>query len=162
MTRPSARRSATVGVGAGAFGSVRTAVLALGHIAALAVSSVAPVSGSPVPRHPLNHLGLGASPDVITYADAGTLDHHDNVPEADGASRWVLYVFSMVLVLLGGAFAGLTIALMGQDSIYLQVLAGDPNEPQSKNARRVHGLLQRGKHWYEVVSLDAESRIRPH
>lgn len=31
-------------------------------------------------------------------------------PEADGASLWVLYVASLVLVLSGGAFAGLTIA----------------------------------------------------
>lgn len=31
-------------------------------------------------------------------------------PEAEGASLWVLYVASLVLVLSGGAFAGLTIA----------------------------------------------------
>lgn len=36
--------------------------------------------------------------------------YDDDVPEADGASLWVLYVTSMALVLLGGAFAGLTIA----------------------------------------------------
>jgi metal transporter CNNM len=33
-----------------------------------------------------------------------------NEPEAEGASLWVLYVASVVLVLSGGAFAGLTIA----------------------------------------------------
>lgn len=38
----------------------------------------------------------------------GHLD--DDVPEAEGASLWVLYVASVVLVLSGGAFAGLTIA----------------------------------------------------
>ena len=42
---------------------------------------------------------------------------------------------------------------MGQDSIYLQVLAGDPHEPQSKNARRVHDLLNKGKHWVLVTLL---------
>lgn len=31
-------------------------------------------------------------------------------PEAEGASLWVLYVASVILVLSGGAFAGLTIA----------------------------------------------------
>lgn len=31
-------------------------------------------------------------------------------PEAEGADLWALYVASIVLVLLGGAFAGLTIA----------------------------------------------------
>lgn len=39
---------------------------------------------------------------------AGHLD--DDVPEAEGASLWVLYVASFVLVISGGAFAGLTIA----------------------------------------------------
>lgn len=46
------------------------------------------------------------------FAAPLTLFEHydDDVPEADGASLWVLYVTSMALVLLGGAFAGLTIA----------------------------------------------------
>jgi metal transporter CNNM len=35
---------------------------------------------------------------------------HDEEPEAEGSSLVVLYVTSIVLVLLGGAFAGLTIA----------------------------------------------------
>ncbi|KAI1341274.1 hypothetical protein F5Y15DRAFT_377540 [Xylariaceae sp. FL0016] len=80
-------------------------------------------------------------------------DHHDNEPEAEGGALWVLYVVSMVLVLLGGAFAGLTIALMGQDEIYLQVISLDPEEPQRKNAKRVHDLLNKGKHWVLVTLL---------
>ena len=36
--------------------------------------------------------------------------YHDEEPEAAGTDLWVLYVASLVLVLLGGAFAGLTIA----------------------------------------------------
>ena len=35
---------------------------------------------------------------------------HDDEPEVEGSSLWVLYVASLVLVLSGGAFAGLTIA----------------------------------------------------
>lgn len=42
---------------------------------------------------------------------------------------------------------------MGQDSIYLQVLQGDPTEPQHKNARRVLDLLNKGKHWVLVTLL---------
>lgn len=80
-------------------------------------------------------------------------DHHDNVPEAEGGALWVLYVVSMVLVLLGGAFAGLTIALMGQDEIYLQVISLDAEEPQRRNAKRVHDLLNKGKHWVLVTLL---------
>ncbi|KAI1301038.1 hypothetical protein F5Y03DRAFT_362767 [Xylaria venustula] len=82
-----------------------------------------------------------------------TRDHHDNAPEAEGSALWVLYVVSMVLVLLGGAFAGLTIALMGQDEIYLRVISLDHEESQHKNASRVHNLLNRGKHWVLVTLL---------
>ncbi|KAI1656331.1 DUF21-domain-containing protein [Daldinia decipiens] len=78
----------------------------------------------------------------------------DNVPEkAEDGALWVLYVASMILVLSGGAFAGLTIALMGQDEIYLQVISLDAEEPQRKNAKRVHDLLNKGKHWVLVTLL---------
>jgi metal transporter CNNM len=42
---------------------------------------------------------------------------------------------------------------MGQDGIYLQVVARDFGEPQQKNARRVYDLLQKGKHWVLVTLL---------
>jgi metal transporter CNNM len=42
---------------------------------------------------------------------------------------------------------------MGQDGIYLQVMAGDPSEPQQKNAKRVYELLKKGKHWVLVTLL---------
>ncbi|KAJ9133038.1 DUF21 and CBS domain-containing protein [Pleurostoma richardsiae] len=93
-------------------------------------------------------MGLTAS-----AAPIRALDQLHDGNESRGANVWVLYVASIVLVLLGGAFAGLTIALMGQDSIYLQVLARDPTEPQRKNARRVYDLLERGKHWVLVTLL---------
>lgn len=78
---------------------------------------------------------------------------HDGNEEEDGTELWVLYLASIFLVLLGGAFAGLTIALMGQDSIYLQVIAKDPIDPQQKNAKRVFQLLEKGKHWVLVTLL---------
>ncbi|UKZ80950.1 hypothetical protein TrVFT333_008715 [Trichoderma virens FT-333] len=110
----------------GGLASFRPAVLGLGRVLGLCLTaSAAPVS---VSQHDHN-------------------DDHANTPV------WVLAVSSMTLVLLGGAFAGLTIALMGQDSIYLQVLSGDPNEPQHKNADRVLRLLNRGKHWVLVTLL---------
>jgi metal transporter CNNM len=44
-------------------------------------------------------------------APLGARSHNTgDEPETEGASLWVLYVASGVLVLLGGAFAGLTIA----------------------------------------------------
>lgn len=42
---------------------------------------------------------------------------------------------------------------MGQDNIYLQVVSGDPNEPQQRNAKRVLKLLAKGKHWVLVTLL---------
>ncbi|KAK1991748.1 DUF21-domain-containing protein [Colletotrichum falcatum] len=113
---------------AGGFGLFRTAVLGLTKALTLGVSSVAAA-----PIHAVNHP--------------------DREPEAEGGSFWVLMGASIALVLLGGAFAGLTIALMGQDSIYLQVLAGDPDEAQSRNAKRVYDLLKKGKHWVLVTLL---------
>jgi len=113
---------------ASGFGLFRTAVLGLTKALTLGVSSVAAA-----PIHAVNHP--------------------DREPEAEGSSFWVLMGASIALVLLGGAFAGLTIALMGQDSIYLQVLAGDPDEAQSRNAKRVYDLLKKGKHWVLVTLL---------
>ncbi|KAI1124724.1 hypothetical protein F5Y10DRAFT_22904 [Nemania abortiva] len=117
----------------------RTAVLGLARALFAGLAAAAPTTRL-----------LDAAP---VAAPVAARDHHDNVPEAEGSALWVLYVVSMVLVLLGGAFAGLTIALMGQDDIYLRVISLDHEEPQHKNASRVHHLLRRGKHWVLVTLL---------
>ncbi|ATY58865.1 DUF21 and CBS domain (Mam3) [Cordyceps militaris] len=111
----------------GGIASLRPAVLGMARVIGLGLSSVA---AAPLQKSP-----------------------HHGEDEAAGTPLWVLCVASMALVLLGGAFAGLTIALMGQDSIYLQVLSGDPEEPQHKNAKRVLALLHKGKHWVLVTLL---------
>ncbi|KAJ5772183.1 hypothetical protein N7520_002712 [Penicillium odoratum] len=68
-------------------------------------------------------------------------------------SLWLHLFLSAVLVLLGGAFSGLTIALMTQDEVYLRVieLSGDAIDQQ--NAKKVLALLSRGKHWILVALL---------
>ncbi|KAF2472491.1 DUF21-domain-containing protein [Lindgomyces ingoldianus] len=66
---------------------------------------------------------------------------------------WAYLGTAVALVLLGGAFAGLTIALMGQDEIYLQVIATSGEGPERKNAKKVLKLLKRGKHWVLVTLL---------
>ncbi|KAK3342501.1 hypothetical protein B0H65DRAFT_468442 [Neurospora tetraspora] len=98
-------------------------------------------------------LFMGISSVTAAPIPLGILEHGRSEEPEEGAGLWVLYVVSAVLVLVGGAFAGLTIALMGQDGIYLQVLARDLTEPQQKNAKRVYDLLQRGKHWVLVTLL---------
>ncbi|EQL04053.1 d-3-phosphoglycerate dehydrogenase [Ophiocordyceps sinensis CO18] len=111
--------------GASSFTSVRPAVLGVGRLLGMGISAVA----------------------------AAPLAARDSGGDDEGTPLWVLAVASMVLVLLGGAFAGLTIAFMGQDSIYLQVVSGDLTEPQHKNAGRVLNLLKKGKHWVLVTLL---------
>jgi len=70
----------------GGFSSLRPAVLGAGRLLGMGFSTVAaaPLSKS-------GHVGGGDD-------------------ECEGQPLWVLAVASMVLVLLGGAFAGLTIA----------------------------------------------------
>ncbi len=70
--------------GSGGFASFRTCVLGMGRLLGVGLSSVA------------------AAPLVQTEPHG-----HD---DPEGTPVWVLYVASMALVLLGGAFAGLTIA----------------------------------------------------
>ncbi|GAB7337977.1 hypothetical protein MBLNU457_4353t1 [Dothideomycetes sp. NU457] len=71
----------------------------------------------------------------------------------DDPDLWVYLGVAVVLVLLGGAFAGLTIALMGQDEIYLQVISESGEGSEKKYAKRVLNLLKKGKHWVLVTLL---------
>lgn len=74
-------------------------------------------------------------------------------PVMEPQEYWMNMGISIVLVLLGGVFAGLTLGLMGQDEIYLQVIqqSGEPSE--KKAASKVLSLLKRGKHWVLVTLL---------
>ncbi|PLB55579.1 DUF21-domain-containing protein [Aspergillus steynii IBT 23096] len=68
-------------------------------------------------------------------------------------SLWLYLGVAAALVLSGGAFAGLTIALMGQDEVYLQVIQTSGEGSERKNAASVLKLLKRGKHWVLVTLL---------
>ncbi|KZF21153.1 DUF21-domain-containing protein [Xylona heveae TC161] len=80
------------------------------------------------------------------------LDAPEGKPPTD-PRLWVYLGVAVVLVLLGGAFAGLTIALMGQDEIYLQVIHTSGEGAERKHAGKVLRLLKRGKHWVLVTLL---------
>ncbi len=81
-THPAARRALA------GFGTARTLVLGISRVL-FATLPAATVSAAPL----------------------AVLEHNDgDDPDTGGASLWVLYLASVVLVLLGGAFAGLTIA----------------------------------------------------
>ncbi|SCU96396.1 LAFA_0G06106g1_1 [Lachancea sp. 'fantastica'] len=60
---------------------------------------------------------------------------------------------SVLLVLLGGVFAGLTLGLMGQDEVYLKVISTSGTANEQKCALRVLKLISKGKHWVLVTLL---------
>ncbi|KEP52141.1 putative hemolysin [Rhizoctonia solani 123E] len=81
---------------------------------------------------------------------------NDEEPEAPIGSPafWWKMVMSMGLVLLGGAFAGLTLGLMGLDELHLRVLATSSDDlNEKKNANKVLRLMKKGRHWVLVVLL---------
>ncbi|RVX66344.1 hypothetical protein B0A52_09952 [Exophiala mesophila] len=87
---------------------------------------------------------------------ASTLFHpSDKEAEEDGPNQqlWLYLTVAAALVLLGGAFAGLTIALMGQDEIYLQVIRDSGEGAEKIHAAKVLRLLKQGKHWVLVTLL---------
>ncbi|ODQ64959.1 DUF21-domain-containing protein, partial [Nadsonia fulvescens var. elongata DSM 6958] len=67
---------------------------------------------------------------------------------------WLYMIVSGMLVILGGIFAGLTLGLMGQDEVNLNViLQSSESLVERENARKVLKLLKRGKHWVLVTLL---------
>ncbi|KAK6346572.1 cell agglutination protein Mam3 [Orbilia brochopaga] len=80
-------------------------------------------------------------------------DGHGVEGDTEEPRFWVYLGVSVFLVLLGGVFAGLTLGLMGQDEIYLQVIAQSGEDREQNHARQVLRLLTRGKHWVLVTLL---------
>ncbi|KAL9087535.1 MAG: hypothetical protein Q9165_006646 [Trypethelium subeluteriae] len=63
--------------------------------------------------------------------------------DAQNGEFWAYIGIAIALVLLGGAFAGLTIALMGQDEIYLQVIKEAGEGAERRQATKVLNLLKK-------------------
>lgn len=120
-------------VGALAF---RPAFLALARLLFFAFSQLPFIEAAPTSFSPILHIR----------------DEPDAKPAGD-PSLWLYLGVAAALVLLGGAFAGLTIALMGQDEIYLQVIKTSGEGAERKHAEKVLRLLHKGKHWVLVTLL---------
>ncbi|KAK5123560.1 hypothetical protein LTR85_002598 [Meristemomyces frigidus] len=115
-----------------AFGAMRPGVLALAKLIMLPIASAAP-------------LGL--------WQRGVKILEEDTPKSPDDPNLWAYLGVAVALVLLGGAFAGLTIALMGQDETYLQVIATSGEGSERKHAEKVLNLLKKGKHWVLVTLL---------
>ncbi|ODV86941.1 hypothetical protein CANARDRAFT_180666, partial [[Candida] arabinofermentans NRRL YB-2248] len=75
-----------------------------------------------------------------------------HVPLSEG--EFYMYMLaSITLVLLGGIFAGLTLGLMGQDEVYLKVMADSGTPEEQRHSKDVLRLISRGKHWLLVTLL---------
>jgi len=99
----------------------------------------------------LCHLPLSYAAPIFSRGVRGF--EEDEGKEPGDPSLYLYLGIATALVLLGGAFAGLTIALMGQDEIYLQVIASSGEGSERKNANKVLKLLKKGKHWVLVTLL---------
>ncbi|KAI8373926.1 hypothetical protein EDC96DRAFT_497980 [Choanephora cucurbitarum] len=77
----------------------------------------------------------------------------DDIPPMSTEMYIFRFAMSILLVLAGGFFAGLTLGLMGLDETNLQVMCESGSESEKKNAKRVLELIQRGKYWVLVTLL---------
>lgn len=66
---------------------------------------------------------------------------------------YINMIASAMLVLAGGVFAGLTLGLMGQDEVYLKVIASSGDSTEKRHAQKVLKLIGKGKHWVLVTLL---------
>ncbi|PGH29048.1 hypothetical protein GX50_08206 [[Emmonsia] crescens] len=112
----------------------RSVVLAVAKLLFLAIAQFPTISAFPI----LGSLQLG---------------EHEDGKAPDDPSLWLYLSVAAALVISGGAFAGLTIALMGQDEVYLQVIKTSGEGAEKKHADKVLKLLKRGKHWVLVTLL---------
>ena len=97
---------------------------------------------------------VSAAPLSIWQRSAHTFEDDGEPPKSASDPDLYLYLgIAVALVLLGGVFAGLTIALMGQDETYLQVIATSGEGAEKKHATKVLNLLNKGKHWVLVTLL---------
>ncbi|GET87720.1 hypothetical protein, conserved [Leishmania tarentolae] len=78
-------------------------------------------------------LAVGLLDDVAVEAAASETD-------ATGYAawpKWVLIVFCTITVLLSAMYCGLTIGLLGMDTIYLEIIADAGQEPDRTYARKI-------------------------
>ncbi|PLW15434.1 hypothetical protein PCANC_17925 [Puccinia coronata f. sp. avenae] len=120
-------------------------------------SSAFPLFGSPVDRIPSSaslqqpHNTHRSSILHPSYLDGLVLPLRQL--QTSSPKFWWMMALIVVLVLLGGCFAGLTLGLMGLDILNLRVLSTSGSPTEQVQAQKVLKLLERGRHWVLVVLL---------
>ncbi|CCU75063.1 hemolysin [Blumeria hordei DH14] len=122
------------------------------HATSGRASPINPLATGGLVRYTL--LGLTQASHVVAapVVKYFNLTKKDQIGEGE-LNLWIYLTTATFLVLLGGAFAGLTIALMGQDGVYLQVIATSGEGKEQRHAQSVYNLLRKGKHWVLVTLL---------
>ncbi|KAH7884082.1 hypothetical protein F5I97DRAFT_1930291 [Phlebopus sp. FC_14] len=91
---------------------------------------------------------------IVTIVRAVTTSPQVTEEPIDSPEFWWKIAISVVLVLLGGVFAGLTLGLMGLDELHLRVLATSSEDiVEQQNAQKVLRLMEKGRHWVLCVLL---------
>ncbi|KAL1922613.1 uncharacterized protein VTP21DRAFT_10152 [Calcarisporiella thermophila] len=88
-----------------------------------------------------------------SHASPPRLLGHNHLLPVDYSSFWWKLTVMIILVCMGGIFAGLTLALMGIDSTHIQILAQSGELRDRQHAEKILSLLRRGKHWILVTLL---------
>ncbi|KAL5518448.1 hypothetical protein ACEPAH_130 [Sanghuangporus vaninii] len=102
----------------------------------------------------LHRLGRAVATPTLQVRMVSTFAGGEPEEEPGSTGFWMQLLFSCILVLLGGVFAGLTIGLMGLDDLHLRVLStSSDDDVERKNASKVLSLLRKGRHWVLVVLL---------
>lgn len=90
----------------------------------------------------------------VFFNNDSNISKRDSEIKPNNGQFAIYVILSAVLILLGGIFAGLTIGIMNQDEIYLQVLTTSGTASQSKQAQRILNMFKRrGKHLVLVTLL---------
>lgn len=105
-------------------------------------------------RLPLQAYALPTSTVLVGDASlfsssSSSYEEHGEEPETPpGSAAYYFKLFTvMCLVLVGGMLAGLTLALMSQDSVNLTVMEASGDEKERRRASKVLALLKKGQHW---------------
>jgi hypothetical protein len=94
-------------------------------------------------------LGLAQYQDASLYHTSLKILAEESEPETKpgSAAFFLKLVVVLCLVLVGGALAGLTLALMSQDAINLEVMSNAGDEKERHRAGKVLKLIKKGQHW---------------